>query len=140
LRLIKNDSKIVHANLNAGGGSERPTVATIEALNEMGFVVDVKTYQQPRIRDLEKDFGQLDISINQAKKLDLLSLLQLGKDIGEVDTYHYDRIIDTHGDLLPYSSITRNNDLRKTIMITYCHYPLVPFYIRNGLYGRYLSS
>jgi alpha-1,2-mannosyltransferase len=133
-------AKIVHDNLNAGGGSERLTIATIEALNEMGFVVDVETYQQPRIRDLEKDFGQLDISINQAKKLDLLSLLQLGKDIGEVDTYHYDLIINTHGDLLPYSSITRNNDLRKTIMITYCHYPLVPFYIRNGLYRRYLSK
>jgi glycosyltransferase involved in cell wall biosynthesis len=25
-------------------------------------------------------------------------------------------------------------------MITYCHYPLVPFYIRNGLYRRYLSK
>jgi glycosyltransferase involved in cell wall biosynthesis len=133
-------AKIVHDNLNAGGGSERLTIATIEALNEMGFVVDVETYQQPRIRDLEKDFGQLDISINQAKKLDLLSLLRLGKDIGEVDTYHYDLIINTHGDLLPYSSITHNNDLRKTIMITYCHYPLVPFYIRNGLYRRYLSK
>jgi glycosyltransferase involved in cell wall biosynthesis len=133
-------AKIVHDNLNAGGGSERLTIATIEALNEMGFVVDVETYQQPRIRDLEKDFGQLDIRINQAKKLDLLSLLRLGKDIGEVDTYHYDLIINTHGDLLPYSSIPRNNGLRKTIMITYCHYPLVPFYIRNGLYRRYLSK
>src|ERR671925_719525 len=103
-------AKIVHDNLNAGGGSERLTIATIEALNEIGFVVDVETYQQPRIRDLEKDYSQLDISINQAKKLDLLSLLQLGKDTGEVDTYHYDLIINTHGDLLPYLYQNSNNN------------------------------
>src|ERR671923_2470563 len=125
-------AKVIHDNLNAGGGSERLAIATIELLNEMDFEVDVQTYHMPRIGDLEKDFGQLDINIRQVNKLDLLSLLRLGNNIGEVDTYHYDLIINTHGDLLPYPSITRNNDLRKTIMITYCHYPLVPFYIRNG--------
>lgn len=46
----------------------RLAVATIELINEMGFVVDVQTYYKPRIRDLEKDFGQLDINISQAKK------------------------------------------------------------------------
>jgi alpha-1,2-mannosyltransferase len=133
-------AKVIHDNLNAGGGSERLAIATIELLNGMGFEVDVQTYHMPRIRDLEKDFGQLDINISQAKKLDLLSLLRLGKNVREVDTYHYDLIINTHGDLLPYPSITHNNNLRKTIMITYCHYPLVPYYIRNGLYRRYLSK
>jgi hypothetical protein len=33
----------VHDNLNAGGGSERLAVATIQALNELGFIVDVET-------------------------------------------------------------------------------------------------
>ena len=75
----------------------------------MGFVVDVETYYKPRIRDLEKDFGQLDINISQAKQLDLLSLLQLGKNVEEVDTYHYDLTINTHGDLLPYSSTNNIN-------------------------------
>ena len=25
-------------------------------------------------------------------------------------------------------------------MITYCHYPLVPFYVKNGIYRRYLHK
>jgi glycosyltransferase involved in cell wall biosynthesis len=149
-------AKIVHDNLNAGGGSERLTIATIEALNEMGFVVDVETYQQPRIRDLEKDFGQLDISINQAKKLDLLSLLQLGKDIGEADTYHYDLIINTHGDVLPYLYQNSNNNCstcktnvsdnsnilhtKKTVMVTYCHYPMLPYCVKTREYINFLRK
>ena len=149
-------AKIVHDNLNAGGGSERLTIATIEALNEMGFVVDVETYQQPRIRDLEKDFGQLDISINQAKKLDLLSLLQLGKDIGEVDAYHYDLIINTHGDVLPYLYQNSNNNCstcktnvsdnsnilhtKKTVMVTYCHYPMLPYCVKTREYINFLRK
>src|SRR5919108_1506320 len=149
-------AKIVHANLNAGGGSERLTIATIEALNEMGFVVDVETCTPLEIENLENSFGQLDISINQAKKLDLLSLLQLGKDIGEVDTYHYDLIINTHGDVLPYLYQNSNNNCstcktnvsdnsnilhtKKTVMVTYCHYPMLPYCVKTREYTNFLRK
>ena len=149
-------AKIVHANLNAGGGSERLTIATIEALNEMGFVVDVETCTPLEIENLENSFGQLDISINQAKKLDLLSLLQLGKDIGEVDTYHYDLIINTHGDVLPYLYQNSNNNCstcktnvsdnsnifhtKKTVMVTYCHYPMLPYCVKTREYINFLRK
>ena len=149
-------AKIVHDNLNAGGGSERLTIATIEALNEMGFVVDVETCTSLEIENLENSFGQLDISINQAKKLDLLSLLQLGKDIGEVDTYHYDLIINTHGDVLPYLYQNSNNNCstcktnvsdnsnilhtKKTVMVTYCHYPMLPYCVKTREYTNFLRK
>ena len=149
-------AKIVHANLNAGGGSERLTIATIEALNEMGFVVDVETCTPLEIENLENSFGQLDISINQAKKLDLLSLLQLGKDIGEVDTYNYDLIINTHGDVLPYLYQNSNNNCstcktnvsdnsnilhtKKTVMVTYCHYPMLPYCVKTREYTNFLRK
>jgi glycosyltransferase involved in cell wall biosynthesis len=149
-------AKIVHDNLNAGGGSERLTIATIEALNEMGFVVDVETCTPLEIENLENSFGQLDISINQAKKLDLLSLLQLGKDIGEVDTYHYDLIINTHGDVLPYLYQNSNNNCstcktnvsdnsnilhtKKIVMVTYCHYPMLPYCVKTREYTNFLRK
>ena len=40
-------ARIIHDNLNAGGGSERLAFATIELLNEMGFKIDLLTLQKP---------------------------------------------------------------------------------------------
>ena len=33
--------KIIHEDLNAGGGSERLTITMMEALTEMGFNIDL---------------------------------------------------------------------------------------------------
>ena len=73
-------AKIVHDNLNAGGGSERLAFATIELLNEMGFAVDLTTLQKPNLERAEKDFGN-DTShlwkFNQIEIIDMYSLLNL---------------------------------------------------------------
>lgn len=50
-------AKVIHDNLNAGGGSERLAFTTIELLNEMGFVVDLATLQKPNLKEVENDFG-----------------------------------------------------------------------------------
>ena len=43
-------AKVIHDNLNAGGGSEHLAFTTIELLNEMGFVVvDLATLQKPNL-------------------------------------------------------------------------------------------
>jgi hypothetical protein len=132
-------AKIVHANLNAGGGSERLTIATIEALNEMGFVVDVETCTPLEIENLENSFGQLNMNIKQVKQLDLFSnFSNLDTNASNYDSY-YDVIINTHGDVLPYLYQNSNNNrstcktnvsdnsnilhTKKTVMVTYCHYP-----------------
>ena len=146
-------AKIIHDDLNAGGGSERLAITTLELLNEMGFEVDVQTCEAPDVKKLENNFGRLYIKIRKTKELNLLSLLK-SKENAEhgSDDCHYDLIINTHGDLLPYVSVNNdqslfhncavndNPDMRKTIMITYCHYPLVPYYVKNGVYKRFLCK
>jgi glycosyltransferase involved in cell wall biosynthesis len=144
-------AKVIHDNLNAGGGSERLAINIIELLSEMGFDIDVQTCEAPDIEKLENNFGRLNIKIRKLKKLDLLSLLQSKENVGfSSDDRNYNLIINTHGDVLPYVSeinnqssipdsvINNNPRIRKTKMVTYCHYPLVPYYVKNGVYGRFL--
>jgi hypothetical protein len=73
-------AKVVHDNLNAGGGSERLAFATIELLNEMNFIVDLATLQKPNLKEAEQNFGN-DTSylwkFNQIELLDMYSLLDL---------------------------------------------------------------
>jgi glycosyltransferase involved in cell wall biosynthesis len=158
-------AKVLHDDLNAGGGSERLALTTIELLNEMGFEVDVQTCKVPDIKKLEKNFGQLNIKIRKVKKLDLLSLLlrQTSEEDGRhvSDDCQYDLIINIHGDLLPYfyENHKENNDnatylntstddqnahyirtRRTSLMLTYCHYPLVPYQTKNGDYKRFLNK
>ena len=146
-------AKIIHDDLNAGGGSERLAITTLQLLNEMGFEVDVQTCEALDVKKLENNFGRLYIKIRKTKELNLLSLLK-SKENAEhgSDDCHYDLIINTHGDLLPYVSVNNNQslfhnnavyenpDMRKTIMITYCHYPLLPYYVKNGVYRRFLCK
>jgi alpha-1,2-mannosyltransferase len=149
-------AKIVHANLNAGGGSERLTIATIEALNEMGFVVDVETCTPLEIENLENSFGHLNMNIKQVKQLDLLSnFSNLDTNASNYDSY-YDVIINTHGDVLPYLYQNSNNNCstcktnvsdnsnilhtKKTVMVTYCHYPMLPYCVKTREYINFLRK
>lgn len=121
-------AKIVHDNLNAGGGSERLAFATIELLNEMNFVVDLATLQKPNLVEIENDFGNDTSNLwqfNQIKIIDMYSLLGIedcwgneikNKNIKDDDNNNkinnnaneafndenYDLIINTHADLFPY--------------------------------------
>ncbi|HZL24055.1 MAG TPA: glycosyltransferase, partial [Nitrososphaeraceae archaeon] len=119
-------AKIVHDNLNAGGGSERLAFATIELLNKMNFVVDLATLQKPNLVEIENDFGNDTSNLwqfNQIEILDMYSLLDIedcwgneikNKNIKGVDDKinnnvnevfndeNYDLIINTHADLFPY--------------------------------------
>jgi glycosyltransferase involved in cell wall biosynthesis len=149
-------AKVVHDNLNAGGGSERLAVATIQALNELGFMVDVETCTPLGIKNLNKFLGPLDLTIRQLKKLDILSLLRSKQaKIDSDDGDNYDLVINTHGDLLPYfyqdntnnptglnTFLTDHKTVNKkgALMVTYCHYPLVPYLVENGDYKRFLCK
>ena len=137
-------AKIVHDNLNAGGGSERLAFATIELLNEMNFVVDLATLQKPNLKQVEKDFGN-DTSylwkFNHIEILDMYSLLNLeniesmnridninSKKNGGItnkissnksalndDDEDYDLIINTHGDLFPYYTGDSNSNCNNNV-------------------------
>jgi alpha-1,2-mannosyltransferase len=131
-------AKVVHDNLNTGGGSERLAIVTIELLNEMGFIVDIQTCSGLQIKELQRTFGNFDISIRHVKQLDMLSLL-LNSNNNAVrnDDYDYDLIINTKADILPYSITTRNGrvvsnpDAKKTTIFSYCHYPWVPSHVKE---------
>jgi glycosyltransferase involved in cell wall biosynthesis len=150
-------AKVIHDNLNAGGGSERLAIATIELLNEMGFIVDVETCNNSlEVKELEKFFGHLNIRIRQIKQLNIFSLfVNSNKGVDTDYGCQYDLIINTHGDLLPYLSeridgsaftangigMGNNNNFKKPICITYCHHPLVPYYLKvsKGEYEKFLN-
>ena len=109
------------------------------------------------IKNLKKFLGPLDLTIRQLKKLDILSLLRSNKQkIDSDEGDDYDLVINTHGDLLPYfyqdytnnatglkSFLTdqQNCKIKKgTLMVTYCHYPLIPYLVENGDYRRFLCK
>ena len=59
--------KIIHEDLNAGGGSERLTITMMEALNEMGFNIDLETITVPDWNRIKKWYGNFSFKINQIK-------------------------------------------------------------------------
>jgi glycosyltransferase involved in cell wall biosynthesis len=136
-------AKIVHDNLNAGGGSERVAFATIELLNEMNFIVDVATMQKPDLAGVEKNFGNENSHLwkfNQIEILDIYSLLDVenlrrenkrDNNINNTSNHpingtqiknrfndeNYDLIINTHGDLFPYYNVIDNEYYRKNYFL-----------------------
>lgn len=148
-------ARIIHDNLNAGGGSERLAFATIELLNEMGFKIDLLTLQKPNLKEIKSDFGGGNSNswdFDQIGIFDFRTIIGVEKtdessteknlgdkksflDNSKFDDKDYDIIINTHGDLLPYYYSHNENYDNKNgewpkrnlpIKITYCHYPLVP--------------
>lgn len=163
--------KIVHDDLNAGGGSERLAIITIESLKEMGFEIDIETFTKPNFDKIKNDFGKniTDKDISRITITNLQSLLGrhigIHRNINDVyrisigsikDEYcddgdnNYDLIINTHADLLPYYSalpnqerdgnIFKHKEYASPMIISYCHYPLVPIYIANGKYDEFLNK
>lgn len=151
--LEKMRAKVVHDDINAGGGSERLAIVTMDMLSKMGFKVDLASFNEPNMEELKKDFGDIADSFDvRPISLDLFSMLgmtdsAMSQDISgtkdrqstttntdktAANTYsndsEYDLIINTHGDLLPYYNQTADDssEMSKKSIITYCHFPLVP--------------
>ncbi len=153
------NAKVVHDNLNAGGGSEYLSICTIDALSKMGFQVDLFTFENPKIEELRRDFGISELQVRKVLRIDLFELLQLdiSGQVGQPssqkgmrllknnwDDQHYDLVINTHGDLLPYynyklSKVHKRGDLSKNL-VTYCHFPIVPHLTKIGRYLEVLRD
>jgi alpha-1,2-mannosyltransferase len=139
-------AKVIHDDLNAGGGSEYLAISTIIMLHEIGFEVDLASFRQPNFKEIEKNFGTTNLTIRKVKTLDLFSLLQIKehsernlKSLTYDDDDRYDLVINTHGDLLPYYNENSNKNHIENI-ITYCHYPLVPLQIQDGSYIQFINK
>ena len=128
--------KLIHENLNAGGGAERLAAASLEALNELDLSVDLVTFTKPNWNQLEKIFGitKLRKCVNSVIKTDINSLLQeKNKNNPDIDN-EYDMVMNAHGDILPSYMLGE----KKEKLITYCHYPLVPELVRSLKYDTVL--
>ncbi len=142
---MKNNIKIIHEDLNAGGGSERLTITMIEALNEMGFNIDLETISTPDWNQIKKWYGKFSLRIEKIKKVDLSNVFGSSECANEkrkqiaLEEEKYTLIINTHGDILPYYNSTSHRKL-KTKIITYCHYPLTPRLINHGSYKKFLMK
>jgi glycosyltransferase involved in cell wall biosynthesis len=135
--------KIIHEDLNAGGGSERLTITMMEALTEMGFNIDLETITLPDWNRIKKWYGKFSLKIDQIKKMDLSNIFGLSEYTNK-DWLHvaseeekYSLIINAHGDILPYYNPNNHGKLQGKI-ITYCHYPLTPKLVNNGMYKKFL--
>ena len=124
---------IVHINLNARGGSERLTLAVIRALkedNDMDIDIDLTTLQKHDVHKIEETYGKTGLmavrNINRVNIIPSIENVQLKK--------KYDLIINTHGDMFPFSQ----KDFSKDNAITYCHFPLAKYLIdvENEEYAR----
>lgn len=128
--------KLIHEDLNAGGGAERLAAASLEAFNELDVSVDLVTFTRPNWNQLERIFGisKLRRYVNNVIKADINSLLNEKKKSSADNDY--DIIMNAHGDILPSNMFGE----RKENLITYCHYPLVPELIGSLKYDTVLRN
>jgi glycosyltransferase involved in cell wall biosynthesis len=142
---IRKEVLIVHDDLNACGGSERLAATTIETLAEIGFNVDLATFTMPDLAKIQRLF---EINLGGIRKIlltNLYSVLNMKGELLDVNTDSYDIVMNTHGDLLPFYEKHNDNNAaikgnKSKINFTYCHYPLLPYRIRNGLYRTFLEK
>jgi glycosyltransferase involved in cell wall biosynthesis len=129
--------KLIHEDLNAGGGAERLTAASLEAFKELDFSVDLVTFTKPNWNQLERIFGISGLRkyVNNVVKVDINSLLQNKVDADHDDT-NYDFVMNAHGDILPSNMLGGT----KEKLITYCHYPLVPELVHSLKYDTILRN
>lgn len=132
--------KLIHEDLNAGGGAERLAAASLEALSELDLSVDLVTFTKPNWNQLEKIFGisKLRKYVNNVIKGDINSLLDEHnkEDTNDNSDNEYDIVMNAHGDILPFNMFGERTEK----LITYCHYPLVPELIKNLKYDTVLRN
>lgn len=132
--------KLIHEDLNAGGGAERLAAASLEALSELDLSVDLVTFTKPNWNQLERIFGisKLRKYVNNVIKGDINSLLDERNKVNTNDNSdkEYDIVMNAHGDILPFNMFGE----RKDKLITYCHYPLVPELVKNLKYDTVLRN
>jgi hypothetical protein len=91
------------------------------------------------VAKVQRQFGiNVTGSIRKIHFTNLYSVLNMEGVLLDGNTDSYDIVMNTHADLLPFYEKHNDNDTAikgKTskINLTYCHYPLLPYQIRNGL-------
>jgi glycosyltransferase involved in cell wall biosynthesis len=130
-------AKLIHVDLNSGGGSERLALTTLETLKESGYVVDIVTFSYPQWHKIKNTYGlnQINENVREIEVVDDIgSLLDSCFTDKSSEDKKYQLIINTHGDLLPYYKPSEYLS-GSTKVITYCHYPVLPSLIAQRKYN-----
>ena len=98
----------------------------------------------PDLAKIQRQFG-INLIGRIRKIFFTASVLNLKGRLLDVNTDNYDIVLNTHGELLPFYEKHNENDAaikgkRSKINLTYCHYPLLPYQIRNGLYRTFFEK
>jgi alpha-1,2-mannosyltransferase len=140
---ISPKAVLVHHSLDIAGGAELVAIATIEALSEMGYKVDLITIKKPQLRLLEKIFNAslkidrnrclLPTSADYRKSIYFQLVMQL-LTIPLTLINKADIIINTQADFpLPYFK-------RGKTLISYVHFPYVLSKEQVPISSRYSHS
>ena len=126
--------------------ASRLAARTIETLAQIGFNIDLAKFTIPDLAKNQRLFViDLAGSIRKILFTSLYSILNMKGELFDLNTDSYDIVMNTHGDLLPFYEKHNDNDTaikgkKSKINLTYCHYPLLPYQIRNGLYRTFLEK
>jgi glycosyltransferase involved in cell wall biosynthesis len=132
---------VVHTDLNPCGGAEQLSVATLQALVEIGMDVDLTVAREPDVSRIRKAFGDRAGDVFERVKVRLLGRLPVELDetgalvpAAKHDMDEYGLVVNTHGDILPYFEPSFSGR-----MITYCHFPVAAhYYIQRNV--EYLQN
>ena len=128
-------AKLIHVDLNSGGGSERLALTALEALRESGYIVDIVTFSYPQWDKIRNTYGlyKINENVREIEVIDdIASLLDSCFTDVSSDAKKYQLVINTHGDLLPYYDPSES---LSSAYITYCHYPVLPSLIAERKYN-----
>lgn len=118
-------ANVVHLNLNARGGSERLSVATIHALQTLGLDVELSSLEKPNGDLSDFSYGGASLNYSSIKKFRTVNLLT---SLEEILRGRADITVNTHGDVLAFY----RKDFSKMNSIVYCHYPIAGYAIEFG--------
>jgi alpha-1,2-mannosyltransferase len=130
-------AKLIHVDLNSGGGSERLALTTLETLKESGYIVDIVTFSYPQWHKIRTTYGlhQINENVREIRVHDgITSFLDTCFTDKSSDVKTYQLVINTHGDLLPYYNPSECLS-GTTKVLTYCHYPVLPSLISQRKYN-----
>ena len=121
------EANILYPDFNpCGGGEERLTLATIQAISEMGIDFDITTYVEPNLSKLENAYGKSLTSVmEKVKKVNVGPTFNEDNIKRTIRRERYDININTHADLFPYYQ----DYFSKKNTIAYCHFPMAKKYI-----------
>jgi hypothetical protein len=97
------EANILYPDFNPCGGGERLSLATMQAISEMGIDFDITTYTELDLSKLENAYGKSLTSVmKKVRRVNVVSSFNEHAIKRSIRRERYDISVNTHADLLPY--------------------------------------